>query len=351
AGPGERVRYRLVEIQRAGIDLVHGPYDVAVGERPLRKAMPADGADAAPRAFGATWLERASRFDAERTRARAIKMADDPESLKLLVRTAGLQRVPVADLAAAFNRDEAQIASALAGGLLRLRRGDTVVPHRVAGGQLEFIGQALDSLYALDEVYWLELGSGVLMPEISSAPGAPAPGDAFDESLAFAEDVFAGTFVARDPELDYWHWRGLIGDHPTLGATDFDVDLPDLDPAGSVTLRLDLRGASDGPVPNEHHAVVSVNGQLVGETFFADLLDHTATFAVPSGAFQAGANTLRVEALLDTGAATSFFYIEGFRVDYRRGLVAVGDELAGAFEGRSTVTVEGFGGPAVQVFD
>ncbi|MEO1084345.1 MAG: C25 family cysteine peptidase, partial [Acidobacteriota bacterium] len=351
AAPGERVRYRLVEIQRAGIDLIHGPYAVEVGERPLRKAMSADGADAAPRALGSEWLERAAGFAAERLRSQATKMSGDPDSLKLLVRTAGVQRVPVADLAAAFGRDESQIFSSLDAGLLQLRRGDTVVPYRVAGGQLEFIGRALDSLYALDEVYWLELGSGVAMPQITSSPGAPAPGDAFDETLLFEEDVFAGTFVARDAELDYWHWRGLIGNHPTFGATDFGVPLPDLDPSESVTLRLFLRGASDGPVPNEHHAVVSVNGQVVGETFFADLLDHTATLEVSAGVFQAGANTLRVEALLDTGANTSFFYVDSFDVDYRRGLVAVGDELAGAFEGRATVTVEGFQGPTTQVFD
>ncbi|MEM1181715.1 MAG: SdrD B-like domain-containing protein [Acidobacteriota bacterium] len=351
AAPGDRVRYRLVEIQRAGIDLIHGPYSVEVGERPLRKALSADGADAAPRAARGDWLERAAGFAAENRRSRAEKMQTGADAVKLLVRNTGVQRIAIADLASAFDRDVAQVSAALANGLLQLRRGETVVAHRVVGGELEFFGEALDSLYALDQVYWLETGSGVLMAQLPGSGGSPDPGGAFNESLHFEEDVFAGTFVARDAELDYWHWRGLIANNPNFGSTAFDVNLPNLDPAAPVKLRAFLRGASDGPVPNEHHAVFSVGGQVIGDTFFSDLADHTVELDVSAGIFAAGMNTLTVEALLDTGAVTSFFYIDGFDVDYRRGLVAAGDELAGGFEGRATVTVEGFGGPAVEVYD
>ncbi|MEM6793631.1 MAG: SdrD B-like domain-containing protein [Acidobacteriota bacterium] len=350
--PGDAVSYLLLEEQRVGPPLEHGPYKLTVIERPLLKSMDAGGFDAEPRPARASWLARAETYRQTGAQLASVrKNAGAAQKVKLLVRQDGLQRVSLGDLAAAFGASEADLGSQLQRGDLRLRRGSATVAYRVAGGALEFIGRSIDSLYTLDEVYWLEPGAGELMGARANGPASPASGQSFGEVRSVEEDVFAGTFVARDPELDYWHWRGLVAGNAGFGSFGFDLDLPGLDAAEDSTLTVNFRGASETLVPLEHHAEIEIGGVLLGETFFDDLDDHSVTLDVPAGLLNAGVNTVTVRALLDTGAASGFFYVDSFEVAYRRALRAEQDRLEGGFEGRSEVSVEGFGTAAIQVFD
>ncbi|MEM9599283.1 MAG: C25 family cysteine peptidase, partial [Acidobacteriota bacterium] len=166
------------------------------------------------------------------------------------------------------------------------------------------------------------------------------------------------TFTARDPERDYWHWKGLIAGHPTVGTASFDLDLPGLDSSsGDIAfVTVHLQGASESDVPREHRAVLSVGSEILGATVFDGLEAHTARFGVKTSTLEAallatGKITVDVAAEVGSGSAQSLFYVDGFDVEYPRRYEAVGDVLEGDWNGHPRITVDGFGSAKVRVFD
>jgi hypothetical protein len=214
-------------------------------------------------------------------------------------------------------------------------------------GGILFYGQASQSIYSRDNVYWLRAGPGVQMPGVSggnpTTSGSPAA--AFTDSVHSEQESFAATTVPADPDSDYWYWDYLIAGDPASGAKSFAVQLPNVNAAGgSVTVNL---GAA---VTDLNHVQVSVNGILLGDTTWSGAIPHSATFPVPSWN-AGGANTVGIKAILDPGASSSIVYLQSIDAGYGRAFIAKGDALAFRGSGNSPVTVTGFSGPAVRVFD
>ena len=358
----------LEELERTGGSRLHGPYRLepmdsstagryeALAGRAVTASVEGDGY--AVRAYGpdADMQRRlaAARVEQTASKRRALTKNGAPaDRLRLLVEQDGLHFVSSVDVAAAFDWTEAEVNNALASGSLRLRRdGNDVAYHPATAGSgsgFYFYGQAReDDLFTETEVYRLDVGGGAVMASVPG--GSAAATSTFAATGHLEEDLFAATFVARDADLDYWHWRGLIAGHNTLGSTELSlpVDAPRTDQP--VRLTVHLRGASSSAVADEHHAVFEINGAPVAETFFDDLLDHTATFEVDGAAWQNAPALLTVRALRDTGAAQSFFYVDSVTVDYRR-RSAVAERASGFFGTSTAVEVDGFTAADLLVLD
>jgi hypothetical protein len=214
-------------------------------------------------------------------------------------------------------------------------------------GGILFYGQASPSIYSRDNVYWLRAAPGVQMPGVSggnpTTTGSPAA--AFTDSVHAEQESFAATTVPADPDSDYWYWDFLIAGDPASGAKSFAVQAPNVNAAGgSVTVNL------AAAVADLNHVQVSLNGVLLGDTSWSGAVPHSATFPVPSWN-AGGANTVGIKALLDPGASSSIVYLQSIDAGYGRAFVAKADALAFRGSGNSPVTVSGFSGPTVRVFD
>ncbi len=367
SGPSRR-RYWIAEIQRQGVEQLYGPFGVDVTAAGATSSEPWAGPfEARPLRPSGALLERLRDRELEKARvaSASAETAETAEkdivggrvvALKLRVREPGLYHLGAAEIAAGLGQSEADVQRYLRAGAVSLTRGGEAVAWRFEGGGLRFVGWPLGSSHTetrheLDNVYRLELGGRGTPIETTGAGSPPGAVGGSDHSEHFEEDVFAATFVARDPDLDFWHWRGLFAGHPTAGQASFELPVHAVDPTAPARLTVHLRGASDTSVDGEHHAVVEVGGETVGEVFFDGLDDAVATFDLDPGLLSGTRVEVVVSARLDTGADRSLFYVDAFDLQYRRFHRAADDLLLATLEGRGPLTAEGFSSADLRVFD
>lgn len=372
------LRYMVVETEINGATRNY-PFHVAVeppGE-PLAVAAAAGGAASGePAAGGAaatlqeTGWERSPRRDpAAEERGRLEGAGDELQgaaaapglmtassedagkaSLKIGVRENGLYRLDAAVIAKALGAPVKEVADRIAGhGYALSNQGRAVAWAAESGGQaLSFYGQAIHSIYSRDNVYWLRRGDGLAIENAGGGraeSSSASPLASFTDTVHSEQDVFAGTAIPADPESDYWYWDFLIGGDAANGTKSFTAAAPGVN-AGGGSLAVHLKGATD----THHHVRVSLNGAVLGETSWSGIADQSASFAV-SGLSAGGGNTVSLTALADPGAGLSVVYVNNFDLTYERGFRALGDALAFRGSGNARVTVTGFSGVPVRVFD
>jgi hypothetical protein len=112
-----------------------------------------------------------------------------------------------------------------------------------------------------------------------------------------------------------------------------------------------LRGATNTGADPDHHAKVSLNGTPIGEARWEGKNIHTFTVPFNQSLMIDGQNTVEITGILDNGVPYSIFYINSFDLDYRRHYRAVNNRLFCRGGDNPVITIEGFTGPDVMVFD
>ncbi len=349
--PGERVEYLLVEEDLYGHRRVLGPYAVTVGAAPPARAKADDlGLGARPVLPSLAELRRleTSLAEAEAAQATTATPAAGGGALKATVEATGIYRVGADQLAAAWGISSSQAQAAIASGRLLLTNRGSEVAWSPAGdaNAFFFYGQAAEDPFSRFNVYWISAERGTLAAAVSGGAPAPQPGLAFAESLRLETQSFAATNAAKQPDVDYWFWDGILAP----ATKTLDVTVPDAVGGAAAELTARFYGATDYPQAQEHTAIVRVNGVDVGQTSWENIRFHEATFAVPAGVLVAGANQIEVSGVLG-GAPVSGFFIDRFTLSYPRLYRALGDALAFGADGHAVVTVEGFSSPAIAVFE
>jgi uncharacterized repeat protein (TIGR01451 family) len=174
------ITYRLVEVETSGATVIHGPYEVSA-----RQALPkgqaytelSDGADMAR-------VSRSVRLNALHISAATsgqTKVASaTADRLRIQVTDPGLYKVVAADLVSGLRLTDARARQLIrTKGLELTSKGKSVAYLATADGSaLYFYGEAIDSVYATDNVYWLKVGKGTGMALGSMKPAASATGAA-----------------------------------------------------------------------------------------------------------------------------------------------------------------------------
>jgi hypothetical protein len=358
------LHYMVVETETNGGNR-HFPFRVALQDPDAREAAgtspAADGTEAT--ADAATDLDnsesaagRTARRDpawARRLAAAAAAAAETapagatPDlfpgggspSLEIGVRADGLYRIdPSVYLPA--------LAANKTTSLLLTSQGLPVAYTLDATGGVLFYGQATTSNYSRDNVYWLRKGPAFVMG--SASGGNPtttgSPTAAFVTSQHTEQETFAATTTPADPDSDYWYWDFLIAGDPTYGTKSFGVAAPNaVSQAGSLTVHLGAATAG------QNHVHVSLNGVPLGDTTWSGAVPQTATFA--ASGFNAGTNTVQLTSVLDPGVSSSIVYLQSLDAGYPRTFTAAGDALVFTGSGFTPVTVSGFSGPGIRLFD
>jgi len=351
-----KLTYKIVERELKGADRESGPFTVEVersSAMPPARAIGAGSADfqAEPHRPSAA-VVRAARAASSPARHRGAAPTSTTR-LKLLTGAAGLYSVSAANLAAAFGGSAASAAAQIAQHRYRLtNRGGEVAWQPAANGQgIVFYAAPVDkslTLFNLQNVYWLEPGSGSFMGlAVQAAPLTAAPaGQSFLDTEHFKQSVFANPYVTANPTEDYWFWQSFLSGDPQIGQGTFTVNVAGV-AAGATggSLTVNLMGFS-----SSHRVAVQLNGAALGEAdwqwdgngFGAR---YSATLPVAAGQLVEGANSIVLTGL------DGIFFLDSFDVVYPRVYRAVGDQLALHGDANAEVTVGGFGGSDVAVYD
>jgi hypothetical protein len=213
---------------------------------------------------------------------------------------------------------------------------------------LRFYGQANQSRYAPENVYWLQReqrrGCGSFPgPSGSSSSSVPVHG-LVDRSIATVRAEENQLYLPQMGKGDHWFWVKLSAPQTQT----FDVGLTAVAP-GQGRLRVEVWASTQGAVAPDHHLRISVNGQPVADETWDGQGHHTIEADLPARLLKEGANVVSIEAPGDTGVPADIVFVDWIEVRYPRFLVAEADRLA--FESRGgRLRLTGFGRPAA-LFD
>ncbi|MDP9121567.1 MAG: C25 family cysteine peptidase, partial [Acidobacteriota bacterium] len=275
-------------------------------------------------------------------------------AIKIGVRADGVYRIDPAAIGALLALPAQDVASRIAShGFALTNHGQPIAWTADGSGGVLFYGQAVHSLYTLDNVYWLYLGNGAQMGKAAGGtpPSAASPGAGFTSTSHAEQETFAATVVPADPSSDYWYWDYLIAGDPSAGTKAFPLVIPNVNARGGE-LTVHLKGATD----SQHHLQIRLDGVALGEASWSGIADHSASFAVP-GFAPSGNGTVEMTALLDPGTGSSIVYVQSIDATYQRSFIAADDQLAfrpsahGPVSPVPPLSVSGFSGPGVRVFD
>ncbi len=352
--------YRLVEVDAGGRRRSFGPYTVTAEAAERDVPTASSGALPAPFAHAAHLGVRRPAPAADNAvapRAAAIVPgANLTDGVRIGVQQDGLYRLASADLASAFGVPQKQIENLIAKGNLALTLGgqpvawvaDSTDKQSIHG--LLFYGQAIDSLYSVENAYRLAVGSGLAMASEPSAGAGAGTAPSFAAKRHTEQDLFPATALPLDPTSGYWFWDFVEAGDPTNSKKTFTLDAPGLAAGGTASLTVNLHGASASGVPSEHHIAVRLNGTALGDTHFDGITAQSATFAVDPALLTAAGNQVVVQGILDSGVPYTIVYVDSFDLTYPRAFQAQGDSLA--FQSAAgAVSIGGFSSPAIRLLD
>lgn len=232
------------------------------------------------------------------------------------VPSTGIVRLTAADLSAQLGKNvNAVTGSIKRGGVSITNMGRQVAYAPQGDGEsLLFFGEKSDSIYSTDRAYRISLDAGTLM-DTKNVSASSGPVTSFPGSKELEVDSFPATVVRLDPESDYWFWDAVIPGYAPDDVKTFNVNIPSVASASSVTLQVRLQGAISG---NSHRAKIRMNGVPIGETTFTGLSGSVYEINVPAAVLRDGANSIEVQGTLEGSASSDVFYVDGFTVRYPR---------------------------------
>lgn len=267
--------------------------------------------------------------------------------LKITVAADGLYRVPGSSL-----RDQGVDLAKLDASTLELYRGDQPVAIRVNGEgeniSFDFYGQASDSPYTAQNVYWLRWGVEKGKRMRDSPAVAVAPNAVPQESAEFALVTSKPTLYL--PQIgnsgSQWFWQSLTS--PATNTVTLTLTSALNSPA---RLRATLWASTeDMKVNPDHHLVLTLNNTRVADEKWDGQGEKKIDAAIPNGLLRAGDNVLRVVAPGDTKAIAEVNLLQSVETTYTRRLVAENDALN--FEtDPGTYRAGGFSTDALELFD
>ncbi|GBE08121.1 peptidase family C25 [bacterium BMS3Abin11] len=356
---GESYRYKLVELEYSGKKNRYGPYEVTVDGEGYGREDPEGEKPPVPVGVTSSALEhrpsKAKRkhshanHEARKAARKAKRKKHKGSALKLGVQEAGLYFVSTAEMATAFGVPEARVQRQLRRGRLKLKnRGETVAWHAAEDiSGLYFYGEAIDSPFTRDNVYWIKRGKGLMMAEADGGAPAPVSGQSFLDEAVFEEDRIPATAITSDPDSDYWYWKRILAGLAGWETASFDLPVKGVADS-NATLTIHLKGAGLAGFGKSFEVEVALNGIVVGGESWSGT--EPVALEIPV-TLQAGNNQVVVTGLNKAGADPAYILVDSIDVRYQRQYEAVAGELTLRGDGNDVVTVSGVDGILPRVLD
>ncbi len=195
--------------------------------------------------------------------------------------------------------------------------------------------------------------AGFTATSADNVPALTGEDKSFSATVHFEKETFFKTDVPIDV-ADFWFWDIFTLGNPQFGPAygfdPFPLDVPAVAPGDTFTAELTVHfhGFSD----NLHRADVILNqgtgSELnLGEVNWSGFEPVSKTFSFNQQYLVEGANTVKVVGLTTDDA----FGVDSFDLTYQKSYVAAGDMLHFTAGGNDVITVTGFAGPDISLFD
>jgi len=353
--------YRLVEVEASGQRNTYGPFPVNTAMTVYaREPAAARRLKENPHELG---YSRAAHLPSARaTKTRAQALAGDAAAVapvrasatKIGVQDSGIYYVALSDLRARGGLTVPREWLSSNRNFYALTNRGVPVAFTPSGDEqgILFYGRAVDSLFTRDNVYRLgeSTTNGPRMRVRKNQLTQPPRGnEIFVKTLHMEKDVYPANNLFTSAEADYWMWDWVFAGSETKSFT-FRTD--GAARMGQASLTIHLLGATDTPANPDHHAVIRLNGNSLGELSWNGTEGATQTFSFDASLLSpTGESTVEVEGLTDTEAPYSFFYMNSFDVRYASYYRAYGNRIEAPAAGNPSFVVSGFSRPDIMVFD
>ena len=351
ASPDKTYTYKLVEVEIFGREISYGPFTVSAGKK---KDINGTGL------FPDYTREERKQPQLRKALGEGIKSAQQlsavatvGDRIKISVTDKGIYYVDAGVISSLLGIPPTEVYPLINSGQLSLSNRGKQVAYLPATNNagMYFYATGIESVYTKENIYWIDRGTGTLMRVVHGAGPQPLTGEgSFADTVHFEQDLDPWETLFNDPNADYWFWSQLFASsYYTDSPWSYTFDVPQISDAESAAaFKVNLYGGSDAGVSNDHHVVVSLNGEPIAEEWWSGVTAHTirATSSLVSGQ-----NTITVKSMADPGVSSSFILIDSFDVTYQRLFEAEGDELFFKGEDARPVTVGGFSSPDIMVFN
>ena len=400
ASPGQSYTYVLMEVEAGGAKNIHGPFIVGAGSainnlgrsnainpelllnppkvstNTIVRSFASDGSsnmsvrndpykttvDSGQDLFS-NYVRKAKESAvpkaAQAVRIRALAASTGSSSvrtgtsIKIPVSADGLYSLSSSTIAALLGMPEQSIRQLIkVNGFQLTNKGLRVayLPDTGSAGIL-FYGKGINNdNYTKENIYWLSLGAGVQVVNVTGKSPLPVSGDnTFTEALHTEQDNIVVPVITDDPESDYWFWDFIVGGDPDVGVKTFTIQANGVANTSTTgSLSINLQGFTD----TKHHASVKLNGTQIGDNTWYGSDPKTITLNYSQGLLLEGSNTVEVTGLLDNPDLDySIFYVDSFDLTYRRLYHAINNSLVCHDNTSPVVTITGFTGPDLSLFD
>jgi len=268
---------------------------------------------------------------------------------RIKVQETGMYKITFADLEEA----EFPVGSVELDTIRMFHLGEEIAIKVMPDEGVIFYGEAIESKYTADNVYWLTYGDtrGLRMPLVDGTPGDAVVPESHRSMVHYEEDNFNRSQIEGDDDLDRYLWDYVIHLSPKNSwSYEFQLDNRH---AGGLTLRLALAGFFQEIMVNpDHRAGIFINGNQVADVSWDGFSRILTEIEVPEELLREGANQLQITSL-PTGYSVECFYIDWFEVEYEHtytadsGRLNFSYDLPGDWKFVGTV----FGTEDVDVFD
>ncbi len=344
ASKSRSAQYWLEDIDLKGRSTMHGPFTARfVGGAPPARSNAASLSQMGRTQNGITESlnrqARVARLSLAQTEQQNV-LASKP-AVKISVKREGWYRVTAAELTQAGLNPNANP------GLLQLYVDGAQLPIGVITGgdgrlaAVEFYGLGLEAAHSDERTYWLTEGeqAGLRIEQVRM-DGTASDAASFlytverkDRTIYFSSlrngerENFFGAVVATQPVTE-----SLALNHLAQSAN------------GQATLSISLQGVTLVP----HRVQVYLNESVVGEISFYAQEQKSAEFTVAQSLLKEGQNEVK---LASQAGPSDISLIDHIRLSYRHSFTADGDQLRLTATGGQAVTIDGFGGEDIRVFD
>ncbi len=213
-----------------------------------------------------------------------------------------------------------------------------------ANDAIEFYGTGIDTPFSGTRVYWLTTGShpGMQIRSIAAAGSGAPSAISFPFSVLLQQrTTYFGALLNGENNGNFF---GAVVDPMPV---DQVLTVANIDPASTIptTVTVTLQGVMQG---QDHRVDVALNGLPLGEIDFTGQANTTSTFPVNAGVLQNGSNTVTLTAM---DGEYDVSLVQSIQLNYAHTYTADSDWLRATAAAGSTIRIDGFTEPSVEVFD
>ncbi len=224
-----------------------------------------------------------------------------------------------------------------------------------AGDYILFYGEAIESKYTLDNVYWLTYGqaAGLRMTTRSGNLNAKKIPSTYNRHIHLEDGGYYQSLIPGFDTEEHFLWgRVYPSSYPTWTTT-FSLSMPATSTA-VITVGL-LGGFSVSSINPDHHVIVSLNGTQIGDLKIDGKVYVTMEMDVPAGVLKSSPdiNTIEFYGPADVGMTVDLVYIDWIDIDYANVFIAEDDSLEFSYgeTGTWNYQVNGFSFDQIMAYD